>query len=67
MGTNLAWPIGQKLHLLSGRGVPMWLDSFAGYVTAIGRTRYKLRIPVDDNRERWVPARQLQPIDPWGK
>lgn len=64
---GLAWPLGAKLHLLAGRGVPNWLHSFAGYVTKIGRRRYKVRVPVDDDKERWVPARQLQQTDPWAR
>ena len=61
----LAWPIGQKLHLLAGREVPKWLHSFAGYVIGIGRKRYKVRIPVCDDEERWVSASQVQLTDPW--
>lgn len=61
----LEWPIGQKLYLLAGREVPHWLHSFAGYVTAIGRKRYKVQIPVADDKERWVSASQLQLTDPW--
>ena len=64
---TIAWPINQKLHLMEGHGVPLWLHSFAGYIVAIGRNQYKLRIPVDDNTERWVSATQLQLTDPWGK
>ena len=65
--TLLAWPIGQKLHLLAGKEVPNWLHSFAGYVTAIGRKRYKMRIPVCDDRERWISASQVQLTDPWAR
>lgn len=64
---TIGWGIGQKLHLLRGKEVPMWLHSFAGYVTKIGRKRFKVRIPVDDDKERWVSPTQLQLNDPWAR
>ena len=63
---SLSFCIGQKLYILSGKRVPNWLHSFAGYVTGIGRKRYKVRVPVNDNKEIWITSSQLQLTDPWG-
>lgn len=57
--------LGDKLHLNAGKDCPQWLHSFAGYVTKIGRVRVKVRIPVDDDRERWISISQLTLNDPW--
>lgn len=62
-----AHPIGTKLFLNQGKGVPMWLDSFACYVVGYGTKNYHVRIPVDDDRIRSIKPGQLTTFDPWTK
>ena len=58
--------VGDKLYLNAGKDCPSWLHSFTGYITKLGRVRVKVRIPVDDDRERWISLTQLSLTDPWG-
>lgn len=41
---------GDKIIINHKRYVPLWLDTFAGYVINVYRTKVSVRVPVDDNR-----------------
>jgi hypothetical protein len=62
--SNRKFNIGDKVYLNRGNGCPVWLHSFCGYVTRIGKVRYKVTVPVDDDKERWVRATQLSETEP---
>lgn len=41
---------GDKIIMERKKHVPVWLDSFAGYVINVYKRKVSVRVPVNDNR-----------------
>lgn len=54
-----ALSIGKFIIMHRGKEVPLWLDTMGATITRIGRKRYRVSVPVDDDKERWISASQI--------
>jgi hypothetical protein len=54
---------GDKIIMHSKRYVPIWLDTFAGYVINVYRTKVSVRVPVDDNKIYLISKTECELLD----